>query len=176
MLCSPIRANRGGGRVIGVIELINKSTGELFDSNDEDVLAQLVYQFTDDLSAEFTELLAINQSIASFATPILPSDGMISRIGSNAGGGTSASSELKSYQGPTAVTANYRNLVDSTKKYLEHRAESSDSNGGFRLGNVGQQQWEGENRRRERRRSFGEKLSTEIEQNPELLHVRKENK
>lgn len=166
MLCSPIRANRGGGRVIGVIELINKSNGELFDSNDEDVLAQLVYQFTDDLSAEFSELLEINQSIASFATPILPSDGMMARV-------TSAGApEPKSYQGPTAATANYRNLVDSTKKYLEQRSDSVDPSG-FRLGGVGQQQWEGENRRRERRRSFGEKLSQEIEQNPELLHVRK---
>lgn len=165
MLCSPIRANRGGGRVIGVIELINKANGELFDSNDEDVLAQLVYQFTDDLSAEFSELLEINQNIASFATPILPSDGMMSRV-------IGSAPEPKSYQGPTAATANYRNLVDSTKKYLEQRSDSTDPSG-FRLGAVGQQQWEGENRRRERRRSFGEKLNQEIGQNPELLHVRK---
>lgn len=166
MLCSPIRANRGGGRVIGVIELINKANGELFDSNDEDILAQLVYQFTDDLSSEFTELLEINQSISSFATPILPSDGMMARVSG------AVVAEPKSYQGPTAATANYRNLVDSTKKFLEQRSDSS-SDAGFRLG-VGQHQWEGENRRRERRRSFGEKLSYEIERNPELLHVRKD--
>jgi hypothetical protein len=92
------------------------------------------------------------------------------------GSGTSRPNEVKSYQGPTALTANYRNLVDSTKKYLDQRTDSSDASGGFRVGNVGQQQWEGENRRRERRRSFGEKLSVEIEQNPELLHVRRENK
>lgn len=164
MLCTPVRANRGGGRIIGVIELINKHNGELFTSNDEDVLAQMVYQFTDDLSAEFTQLLEINHSIASFATPILPSDGMLSRVN----GGVA-----KSYQGPTAATANYRNLVTSTKKYLEERVDSSDPSG-FRLGNVDQSQWEGENRRRERRRSFGEKLNNEIENNPELLHVRKE--
>jgi hypothetical protein len=167
MLCSPIRANRGGGRVIGVIELINKSNGELFDSNDEDLLAQLVYQFTDDLSSEFTQLLEINHSISSFATPILPSDGMMARVSG------AVVAEPKTYQGPTAATANYRNLVDSTKKYLDQRSDSS-SEAGFRAGNVGQQQWEGENRRRERRRSFGEKLSSEIERNPELLHVRKD--
>jgi hypothetical protein len=168
MLCSPIRANRGGGRIIGVIELINKSNGELFDSNDEDLLAQLVYQFTDDLSSEFSELLEINHNISSFATPILPSDGMMSRASSGA-----IPAEPKAYQGPTAVTANYRNLVDSTKKYLEQRSDSS-TEAGFRLGNVGHQEWEGENRRRERRRSFGERLSSEIERNPELLHVRKD--
>ncbi len=163
MLCTPVRANRGGGKIIGVIELINKKNGELFNSNDEDVLGQMVNQFTDDLSAEFAELLEINHTIASFATPILPSDGMVAR---NSNG-------PKSYQGPTATTANYNNLVNSTKKYLEQRIDSSDS-GGFRLGGVGQDQYEGEVRRRERRRSFGEKLSHEIEQNPELLHVRRD--
>jgi hypothetical protein len=163
VLCTPVRANRGGGRIVGIIELVNKKNNQLFDESDEDVLAQMVRQFTDDLSAEFSQLCEINSSIASFATPILPSDGVMGRRKDSA----------KRYEGPTATTANHNNLVESTKKFLEQRTDSGDSAGLFRVGGDSKQRYELDRFRRERRKSFGEKLSMEIEANPELLHNRK---
>lgn len=157
MLCSPLRANRGGGRVVAVVSLINKKDDQSFDDNDEILLHQMSNNFIDEMAAEFSELLHLNDSISAFATPILPSS-------------DSRRPSLSNHEGHTTGTTSYRNLVDSTKKYLEERKESSDSKG-FTLGN--QDQIEKEKFKRERRKSFGEKLNQEILENPELLHVRK---
>mmetsp|Transcript_13374 Transcript_13374/g.20104 ORF Transcript_13374/g.20104 Transcript_13374/m.20104 type:complete len:375 (-) Transcript_13374:262-1386(-) len=156
ILCSPLRANRGGGKVIGVIELINKNNDELFDSNDEELLSQMVNHITDDMASEFSELLELNSAISTFASPILPSD--------------LAGAAKKRYGGATGTTRAYDNLVKTTKKYLEERSESAESSPAIRLGG---DSFESERERRDRRKSFGEKLNQEIEANPELLHVRK---
>lgn len=158
ILCCPLRANRGGGKVVGVIELINKNNGELFDSNDEDLLSQMVNHITDDMATEFAELLDLNSAISTFASPILPSD-----IGD---------STKKRYAGATGSTRAYDNLVKTTKKYLEERSESGEPSPSIRLGSDATR-LESERERRDRRKNFGDKLNQEIEANPELLHVRK---
>lgn len=159
LLCCPVRTNRGGGRVVGVLELVNKSGGLLFDSNDEDVLSQMACNFSDEMTTEFTELLDLNNTMATFATPILPSD-------------TASSKKIdRRLNVVEASTKAHQNFVDSTKKYLEQR-DSMEALGGFKA-SADAESKEVEGRRRERRRSFGEKLSMEIENNPELLHTRK---
>jgi hypothetical protein len=157
LMCSPLRANRGGGRVVAVVNLINKKDDQPFDENDEVVLQQMSNNFIDEMAGEFTELLHLNDSISAFATPILPSAG-------------SRRPSFSNHEGHTTGTTSYKNLVDSTKKYLEERKESSDAKG-FSQGN--HEHVEKEKARRERRKSFGEKLNQEIAENPELLHVRK---
>ena len=54
ILCQPIRGNRGGGKVVGLIEVINK-TGETaaFTDVDEEVLSNMTSQITDILFVEF---------------------------------------------------------------------------------------------------------------------------
>ncbi|CAE7648015.1 PDE10A [Symbiodinium microadriaticum] len=155
ILCSPLRANRGGGRVVAVLNLINKKGGSNFDDNDEIIVHQMANNFIDEMAAEFGDLLSLNDSISSFATPILPSDGRRPSF---------------SHEGHTTATSNYRNMVETTKKYLEERKGVES---GFKIGSNDSQSQEKEKSKRERRRSFGEKLNQEIAENPELLHVRK---
>lgn len=154
ILCAPLRANRGGGRVVAVMNLINKKAG-VFDDNDELLLHQMANNFIDEIAGEFSSLLSVNDSISSFATPILPSD---------------ERRPSTSHEGHTTATSNYKNLVDTTKKYLEER-KGAEAN--FRTSGPNDQAQEKEKTKRERRKSFGEKLNMEIAENPELLHVRK---
>ena len=56
-ICHPLRANRGGGRVIGVLEMINKLGNEDFDSTDIDIMADCARRVSDELHIRFRELL-----------------------------------------------------------------------------------------------------------------------
>jgi hypothetical protein len=49
---------RGGGAVIGVLQLLNKKGGEFFDSQDEIALANCALKIADDLNERFKSLMS----------------------------------------------------------------------------------------------------------------------
>lgn len=57
VLCYPVRANRGGGKIIGVLSMINKVNGEDFENSDYDILGDCVRKISDELHIRFRELL-----------------------------------------------------------------------------------------------------------------------
>lgn len=57
VICHPLRANRGGGRVIGVLEMVNKLEDGEFDSTDIDIMADCARRVSDELHIRFRELL-----------------------------------------------------------------------------------------------------------------------
>jgi len=70
LLCMPVRANRGGGRVIGVVEMINKigPPGAQFDLNDEQILVDCVQRIADDIHNRFQELTNAAEALTGTAT------------------------------------------------------------------------------------------------------------
>jgi hypothetical protein len=64
ILVQPLRAHRGGGHIIGVIQMINKLDAPHFDDNDEDVLAACVQRVSDDLSTRFKDLMFAAEKFA----------------------------------------------------------------------------------------------------------------
>jgi hypothetical protein len=159
ILCQPIRGNRGGGRVIGVIELVNKS-GETstFSDADEEVLSTMSSQITD-VFLEYQELVNLNDTLSAFATPILPH--MVEKR---------RNSKVKGYELGTASSAS--SSAQDKYKPLGGKKELIDSQ--FTLGGANTSEKEKGRARVTRRKSFGEDLNTEIKANPELLHVRKD--
>lgn len=57
VLCQPVRSYRGGGHIVGVIQMLNKIEDGAFDASDEDLLAKCVQRVSDDLNSRFKELL-----------------------------------------------------------------------------------------------------------------------
>ena len=57
VVCHPLRANRGGGRVIGVLEMANKLNGQDFEASDVDILADCARKVSDEVHIRFRELL-----------------------------------------------------------------------------------------------------------------------
>lgn len=167
MLCQPIRGNRGGGRVIGVVELLNKieKDGENvgFTDSDEDVLSSMTGQITDVLYLEFQELVNINDSLSSFATPIIPQ--II-----EAKQRKNSLTNKKGYEQGTASSSQ----VNAHDQYKQLGAKKEMIDSQFVLGGPSKSQKEKGRARVTRRKSFSEELNMEIKQNPELLHVRKD--
>lgn len=64
ILVQPLRAHRGGGHIIGVIQMINKLDAPHFDENDEDALAACVQRVSDDLSSRFKDLMFAAEKFA----------------------------------------------------------------------------------------------------------------
>ena len=56
ILCQPIRSHRGGGPIIGIIQLLNKINADAFDNVDEDMLSQFMGQIADVLHIRFSNL------------------------------------------------------------------------------------------------------------------------
>jgi hypothetical protein len=162
MLVHPIRANRGGGRVIGVIEAANKigDDGEptTFTDVDEELLANMAAQITEVLHLDYQELASINDSLSAFATPILPHTVEKRR-----------DSLKKSYEQGTASSSS----ISIHDKYKPLGAKKDLIDSKFNMGKDNAEKERGR-ARATRRRSFGEELNAEIAANPELLHVRKE--
>ena len=50
---------RGGGAVVGVIQMLNKRKGQDFDSQDEQALANCVQRIADDMNERFKDLLVV---------------------------------------------------------------------------------------------------------------------
>ena len=65
ILCQPVRENRGGGKIIGVIQMINKVGANAFDRADEEALEACVQRIADDLSARFSDLLSHTEKFSS---------------------------------------------------------------------------------------------------------------
>ena len=60
ILCQPVRGMRGGGAIIGVIQMLNKKGGDgTFDANDEEMLSTFTEKVADMLSARFSNLIDI---------------------------------------------------------------------------------------------------------------------
>lgn len=70
ILCQPVRANRGGGHIIGVIQFLNKKNGHDFNDNDELVIDACVAKVSDELGDKFKELLNAAELFASHAIGI----------------------------------------------------------------------------------------------------------
>ena len=74
ILCMPVRANRGGGRIIGVIQMLNKlgtnedGSSADFDDSDEAILADCVQRIADDIHMKFKELLNAAESLTGSST------------------------------------------------------------------------------------------------------------
>jgi hypothetical protein len=58
IMCQPIRGMRGGGAIIGVIQMLNK-IGGTFDAADEEMLATFTTKVADMLSMRFMDLVNI---------------------------------------------------------------------------------------------------------------------
>ena len=59
ILCQPVRGMRGGGAIIGVIQMLNKVGADCFDANDEEMLSTFAGKVADMLSVRFTDLINI---------------------------------------------------------------------------------------------------------------------
>ena len=64
ILCYPVRANRGGGKIIGVLSMINKQNNEDFESSDYDIMGDCVRKISDELHIRFRELLNAAELLA----------------------------------------------------------------------------------------------------------------
>lgn len=165
LLCHPIRNNRGGGRIVAVVELINKVGEAPFDSNDEDVLAASVMRIIDELDTSFKELVDLNDSIAAFASPILPPsvEQSIQRV--------KGSVNKKGYEEPTKATVLRKNSREVGESESSNAELLRSAGGGISLG-AGDKRLD-EKLKFVRRKSYGEALAQEISANPELLYTRK---
>jgi len=148
-LCQPIRVNRGGGSVVGVIQLTNKNDHDGnpvdFDNTDEDLLASCILSVAEELSSKFGELLDLSESISPFATPIL------------------GNQRRRSLSEETMASAN---------RAIVRTGSASKTDNGFRP-SLDNNQRLAEAEKLQRRQSFGRDLNEEISANPDLLHVRK---
>lgn len=94
VLCMPIRANRGGGRIIGVVQMANKIGDDPenlpnFDDNDEQILSDCVQRIADDIHLRFQELMHAAEALTGAST--LVADGDRARKGLSYATGTAAS-------------------------------------------------------------------------------------
>lgn len=64
ILCYPVRANRGGGAIIGVLSMINKLNDTDFERSDYDILGDCVRKISDELHIRFRELLDAAELLA----------------------------------------------------------------------------------------------------------------
>lgn len=67
ILCQPVRSMRGGGPIIGVIQMLNKIGEDAFDANDEETLAVCVQSIADVLSMRFMHLMEIASRFSGHA-------------------------------------------------------------------------------------------------------------
>ena len=59
ILCQPVRGMRGGGAIVGVIQMLNKKgegSGGVFDAHDEELLTTFSSRVADMLSLKFADL------------------------------------------------------------------------------------------------------------------------
>jgi hypothetical protein len=95
LLCMPIRANRGGGRIIGVVQMANKLGKEgkdssiPFDDADEQILGDCVQRIADDIHLRFQELMHAAEALTGASTFI--AEGSRERQGQNHTAATAAS-------------------------------------------------------------------------------------
>lgn len=59
ILCHPLRSMRGGGQVIGVVQLLNKKSDSEFDGSDEQILSNTTQKIADDLNERFRHLTSV---------------------------------------------------------------------------------------------------------------------
>ena len=55
---------RGGGAVIGVLQMLNKRDNEEFDSQDEQALANCAQRISDDMNERFKDLLTVAEKFS----------------------------------------------------------------------------------------------------------------
>jgi len=111
VLVQPIRGQRGGGSIIGVIQMSNTTSGAPFDQMDEENLALCVQRIADDLSSKFRELLSIADSV--IGTSIF--------VGEKGGDASSRTQEHRLDQ-PTAASIAARMVIPVRAKEAVWRA------------------------------------------------------
>jgi hypothetical protein len=77
----PLRANRGGGRIIGVLQMINKANGAAFDDHDITIMLDCVARVAEDIHSRFQELMTAAEALGGEAT--LVASGAAARKGTN---------------------------------------------------------------------------------------------
>ena len=105
ILCQPLRGQRGGGHIIGVIQMLNKEGG--FDASDEEHMATCVQRVADDMHAQFKELVGIADHM--IANSIFVGDK----------GGHVAALDRHKFDDSTSASINQRTSKDEHKKFAE---------------------------------------------------------
>jgi hypothetical protein len=102
MLCMPIRANRGGGKVIGVVQMVNKADNLDFNESDEQVLSDCVQRIADDIHLRFQELKHAAEALTGSSTFV--AEGSKARHGVTYSAATVASTSHKTtpWHGPSS--------------------------------------------------------------------------
>lgn len=117
MLCHPLRMNRGGGRVVGVVRMLNKKGDVAFDDNDVDVLAACVQRVADDLHTRFKELLTLIEAFSSTAKLIVCTSTLSGKGERRYDGDTSASTQRRYSEN----TAGMQELIEKFKTGMAAR-------------------------------------------------------
>lgn len=68
----PIKALKSGGKIVGVLVLVNKKNNGHFDRNDENVISVCVERMADDIYDVFKELLNLNDNISLMGSSFFP--------------------------------------------------------------------------------------------------------
>lgn len=81
VLCHPLRSMRGGGQVIGVVQLLNKKSAREFDGSDEQILGITTQKIADDLSERFKHLTNVADRFCGSAIFVGCKGGGIENVG-----------------------------------------------------------------------------------------------
>lgn len=68
----PIKALKSGGKVVGVLVMVNKKKNGQFDKNDENVITVCAERMADDIYDVFKELLNLNDNITLLGSSFFP--------------------------------------------------------------------------------------------------------
>lgn len=68
----PIKALKSGGKIVGVVVMVNKKNNGQFDRNDENVITVCVERMADDIYDIFKELLNLNDMISLLGSSFFP--------------------------------------------------------------------------------------------------------
>ena len=163
MLCQAVRAYRGGGHIVGAVELINRTDefGEPleFDSNDEDVLASHILTIAEELGGRYNELLTMGDMIAPFATPIMGGRSN-SRRPSFAEKRDAVRNDLSTADTIASAMRKAKDLASNIEEKITGFGVASD-----------RERSESETVKFQRRKSYGKLVQQEIEANPDMLYT-----
>jgi hypothetical protein len=104
IMAYPLRGNRGAGSIIGILMCTNKIDGNEFDSNDQDAVATIATNISDDLHTKFHELTTIADIMYGSAVLVNAHGGV---LGQRRGSTMSASTLQKK----TAATLGHQQRV-----------------------------------------------------------------
>jgi hypothetical protein len=66
VLCQPVRSHRGGGNIVGVVQMLNKlGDDETFENSDQETLELCVERVANELSEKFSNLVSLVEKFSS---------------------------------------------------------------------------------------------------------------